>query len=268
MRPGAKGAAIAVGFGPTGNGMSPWNSMDGRHAFLRWTSRKTRECHLRFCEGLWVKFPRSTRHPLDIGIGHNRETAPTSGPHLARRKQSPPSPGCYAPTDACQSRGTANHTYAESGTYTAQLVTAGPSCQACNDLNGRQRLDTVTITVTSYNVAEPQTPPTVGTLTFTASPTSGSAPLAVTFTSTYGDAVGDASELYRRQRYECLISVTVRRRSGCNVPIRRVDRVLARQRCIFLTHTRSPALTRPQSRKSVVCASRVRPDVSRRFLRL
>ena len=39
----------------------PIYSMEGRQVFLRWTSRVTRECQARFCEGFAVKLPLSTR---------------------------------------------------------------------------------------------------------------------------------------------------------------------------------------------------------------
>jgi hypothetical protein len=57
---GAKGAGYRHCLGPTGNGRSPMRngrlqpSRDG-------TSRMTRECQVRFCERLGVKFPGPTR---------------------------------------------------------------------------------------------------------------------------------------------------------------------------------------------------------------
>jgi hypothetical protein len=52
--------AIAIWLGSTGNGRSPM--FNGRRQPSRGgTSRMTRECQVRFCEGLGVKFPGPTR---------------------------------------------------------------------------------------------------------------------------------------------------------------------------------------------------------------
>src|SRR5713101_8260450 len=53
--------AIAIEIGSTGNGRSPM--FNGRRQPSRGgTSRMTRECQVRICEGLGVKFPGPTRH--------------------------------------------------------------------------------------------------------------------------------------------------------------------------------------------------------------
>src|SRR4030088_132239 len=52
--------AIAIWLGSTGNGRNPM--FNGRRPASRGgTSRMTRECQVRFCEGLGVKFPGPTR---------------------------------------------------------------------------------------------------------------------------------------------------------------------------------------------------------------
>src|SRR5215217_8343639 len=52
--------AIAIWIGSTGNGRNPM--LNGRRQPSRGgTSRMTRECQVRFCEGLGVKFPGPTR---------------------------------------------------------------------------------------------------------------------------------------------------------------------------------------------------------------
>jgi hypothetical protein len=52
--------AIAIWLGSTGNGRNPMSN--GRRQPSRGgTSRMTRECQVRFCEGLGVKFPGPTR---------------------------------------------------------------------------------------------------------------------------------------------------------------------------------------------------------------
>ena len=52
--------AIAIWLGSTGNGRNPM--FNGRRQPSRGgTSRMTRECQVRFCEGLGVKFPGLTR---------------------------------------------------------------------------------------------------------------------------------------------------------------------------------------------------------------
>src|SRR4030095_8988459 len=53
--------AIAIWLGSTGNGSNPMFS-GGRQPARGGTSRMTRECQVRFCEGLGVKFPGPTRH--------------------------------------------------------------------------------------------------------------------------------------------------------------------------------------------------------------
>src|SRR5438477_8270398 len=51
---------IAIWLGSTGNGRNPM--FNGRRQPSRGgTSRMTRECQVRFCEGLGVKFPGPTR---------------------------------------------------------------------------------------------------------------------------------------------------------------------------------------------------------------
>jgi hypothetical protein len=52
--------AIAIRLGSTGNGKNP--TFNGRRQpSSGGTSRMTRECQVRFCEGLGVKFPGPTR---------------------------------------------------------------------------------------------------------------------------------------------------------------------------------------------------------------
>jgi hypothetical protein len=59
---GAKGAGYRHWPGSTGNGRNPMSN--GRRQPSRdGTSRMTRECQVRICEGLGVKFPGPTRHP-------------------------------------------------------------------------------------------------------------------------------------------------------------------------------------------------------------
>src|SRR6266508_3756560 len=54
---------IAIWLGSTGNGRNP--KLNGRRQpSCGGTSRMTRECQVRFCEGLGVKFPGPTRHSL------------------------------------------------------------------------------------------------------------------------------------------------------------------------------------------------------------
>src|SRR5918994_1775355 len=58
--------AIAIWIGSTGNGRNPM--LNGRRQPSRGgTSRMTRECQVRFCEGLGVKFPGPTRHTRSSG---------------------------------------------------------------------------------------------------------------------------------------------------------------------------------------------------------
>src|SRR5215211_3951367 len=53
--------AMAIWIGSTGNGRNPM--LNGRRQPSRGgTSRMTRECQVRFCEGFGVKFPGPTRH--------------------------------------------------------------------------------------------------------------------------------------------------------------------------------------------------------------
>src|SRR5215471_13075618 len=55
-----RGQVIAVGIGPTGNGRSPM--INGRRQpSSDGTSRMTRECQVRICEGLEVQFLGPTR---------------------------------------------------------------------------------------------------------------------------------------------------------------------------------------------------------------
>src|SRR5258708_31537710 len=57
--------AIAIWLGSTGNGRSPM--FNGRRQPSRdGTSRMTRECQVRFCEGLRVKFPGPTRQTRQL----------------------------------------------------------------------------------------------------------------------------------------------------------------------------------------------------------
>ena len=42
------------------------------------TSRMTRECQVRICERLGVKFPGPTRHRLPLGVGAERSVMPLS----------------------------------------------------------------------------------------------------------------------------------------------------------------------------------------------
>ena len=53
--------AIAIWLGSTGNGRNPMFN-GRRQPSCGGTSRMTRECQVRFCEGLGVKFPGPTRH--------------------------------------------------------------------------------------------------------------------------------------------------------------------------------------------------------------
>src|SRR5260221_7350483 len=58
--------AIAIWLGSTGNGRNPMFN-GRRQPSCGGTSRMTRECPVRFCEGLGVKFPGPTRQtgPID-----------------------------------------------------------------------------------------------------------------------------------------------------------------------------------------------------------
>src|SRR5258707_14428970 len=68
---------IAIWLGSTGNGRNPM--FNGRRQPSRGgTSRMTRECQVRFCEGLGVKFPGPTRQNLTL----------TGGPVLAQSGRS------------------------------------------------------------------------------------------------------------------------------------------------------------------------------------
>src|SRR5262245_19161022 len=60
--------AIAIWIGSTGNGRNPISN-GRRQPSCGGTSRMTRECHVRICEGLGVQFPgptRQTRSILDV----------------------------------------------------------------------------------------------------------------------------------------------------------------------------------------------------------
>src|SRR5215207_7406162 len=60
--------AIAIWIGSTGNGRNPM--LKGRRQPSRGgTSRMTRECQVRFCEGLGVKFPGPTRQTRTTFLG-------------------------------------------------------------------------------------------------------------------------------------------------------------------------------------------------------
>jgi hypothetical protein len=64
--------AIAVELGSTGVIPGGTRMFNGRRQpSCDGTSRMTRECQVRFCEGLGVKFPGPTRHPeRKFRIGH------------------------------------------------------------------------------------------------------------------------------------------------------------------------------------------------------
>src|SRR5438477_7632299 len=57
--------AIAIWPGSTGNGKNPMFN-GRRQPSCGGTSRMTRECQVRFCEGLGVKFPGSTRQKRKV----------------------------------------------------------------------------------------------------------------------------------------------------------------------------------------------------------
>ena len=70
-----RGQAIAIWIGSTGNGRNPM--FNGRRQPSRGgTSRMTRECQVRFCEGLGVKFPGPTRHSRRFGFVRSRRCGP------------------------------------------------------------------------------------------------------------------------------------------------------------------------------------------------
>src|SRR5215204_7377099 len=81
--------AIAIWLGSTGNGRNPMFN-GRRQPSCDGTSRMTRECQVRFCEGLGVKFPGPTRHspnsslevarPLPPGAEMLRESSPLVKP--------------------------------------------------------------------------------------------------------------------------------------------------------------------------------------------
>ena len=74
--------AIAIWLGSTGNGRNPM--FNGRRQPSRGgTSRMTRECQVRFCEGLGVKFPGPTRQSRHLG----RRPTTSDLPLGAHRKQ-------------------------------------------------------------------------------------------------------------------------------------------------------------------------------------
>jgi hypothetical protein len=108
--------AIAIWLGSTGNGRSPM--FNGRRQPSRdGTSRMTRECQVRFCEGLGVKFPgptRQTRRFRDVrDMSGLPQTADISGPgrHFAfvpKAEVSCGQSGQQAPRDrrcGCDQRG-------------------------------------------------------------------------------------------------------------------------------------------------------------------
>src|SRR5262249_22849815 len=67
--------AIAIGAGQPGNGRNPMFN-GRRQPSSGGTSRMTRECHVRFCERLGVKFPGPTRRPragMELRNGSNFE---------------------------------------------------------------------------------------------------------------------------------------------------------------------------------------------------
>jgi hypothetical protein len=67
--------AIAIWLGSTGNGRNPM--FNGRRQPSRGgTSRMTRECQVRFCEGLGVKFPGPTRHSRHFEVGGDESGLP------------------------------------------------------------------------------------------------------------------------------------------------------------------------------------------------
>src|SRR6516165_8757960 len=61
-----RGQAIVIGRGSTGNGRNPMNN-GRRQPSGGGTSRMTRECQVRICERLGVKFPGPTRRLLSYG---------------------------------------------------------------------------------------------------------------------------------------------------------------------------------------------------------
>src|SRR5438445_2608704 len=85
--------AIAIWLGSTGNGRNPM--FNGRRQPSRGgTSRMTRECQVRFCEGLGVKFPGPTRQEqtfdvVDIVAVFEALTvgSPLGGPAMPRTRR-------------------------------------------------------------------------------------------------------------------------------------------------------------------------------------
>src|SRR5260370_35647320 len=70
--------ATAIWIGSTGNGRNP--TFNGRRQpSCGGTSRMTRECHVRICEGLGVKFPGPTRQREKTGL-ERQTAAPPSTP--------------------------------------------------------------------------------------------------------------------------------------------------------------------------------------------
>jgi hypothetical protein len=85
--------AIAVEFASTGNGNNPM--FNGRQQpSCAGTSRMTRDCHVRLCAGLGVKFPGPAR-PVLPGISAARGVHPLAGTRSAVRSErvAPPEPG-------------------------------------------------------------------------------------------------------------------------------------------------------------------------------
>src|ERR1700730_14276852 len=82
--------AIAIWLGSTGNGRNPM--FKGRRQPSRdGTSRMTRECHVRFREGLGVKFPGPTRQQARTQFEHNTSAYPPIADmkaDIAKRRQS------------------------------------------------------------------------------------------------------------------------------------------------------------------------------------
>src|SRR6202011_5031188 len=79
--------AIAIWLGSTGNGRNPM--FNGRRQPSRdGTSRMTRECQVRFCEGLGGKFPGSTRQSRRLIDVHGMSALPPT-PDVSLRRSEP-----------------------------------------------------------------------------------------------------------------------------------------------------------------------------------
>ena len=74
--------AIAIWLGSTGNGRNPM--FNGRRQPSRGgTSRMTRECQVRFCERLGVKFPGPTRHSRRLSQVRGMSASPQNSGRIA-----------------------------------------------------------------------------------------------------------------------------------------------------------------------------------------